>query len=583
MLLFHLLWFLIPIATVRCDAATGPCSAIAKRLEGKEQACRCFPPGVGSGGLHMSDEGDENSTDSQSFASAPWIGCSRERMPAIYRALAALPNDTRVQKLWIWDSLIPVVPQKFFGRLMVKNLILESSHVGQFFPGVFKPFASHLRVLILKNNIIYRIDSELFDGLSRLRVLDLSGNQLSQIGANCFGSYFSGMKTLNLNHNNISSIREGAFRHLQELETLSMAFNVLTRLEMDSLSGLSNLRHLDLGRNRLEVIPVGAFAHMLHLETLDIGHNRLKALQLPTLPNLAALFLHNNSLARIEDVGYHTPLCSVQSLYLDQNEIVKLSEDQFVGFPKIKLLSLASNRLSQLDAAAFRTSRDIEVLSLQRNRLSHLPSGIFAPLANLSRLILSENNLTSLDEDTFAGVTSVSLLSVSHNRLRAVHRRALVNFHMLEKLYLNDNELQQLSNESLAQISDNLYLLDLSDNPWHCNCDVLWLAQWMQERQQVLSNSALTKCKESSVQISAITDELIFHCKQANDTYATMLRRYEKNDYWISVLGIILAVVSLLILAAIAFLFIQDGRLLRQYNELRRTPSDMVTLISSAK
>ncbi|CDW53925.1 LRR 7 and LRR 8 domain containing protein [Trichuris trichiura] len=579
------MWLLILIAAVQFDEldAVGPCSVITKLFEGKEEACRCFPPGVGSGGLHMSDDSSENSTDYRSFASAPWIGCSRERMPAIYRALAALPNNTRIQKLWIWDSLIPVVPQKFFGRLMVKNLILESSHVGQFFPGVFKPFASHLRVLILKNNIIYRVDSELFEGLSKLKVLDLSGNQLSQIGASSFGSYFSSLKTLNLNHNNISSIREGAFRHLQELETLSLAFNALTSLEMDSLSGLSNLKHLDLGRNKLEVIPVGAFDHLLHLETLDVGSNRLKALQLPTLPNLMALFLHNNSLTRVEDISLHSPLYSVQSLYLDQNMITKLNEDQFAGFPKVKLLSLASNQLSQLHAATFRTSREIRVLSLQRNRLTDLPSGVFAPLVNLSKLILSENNLTSLDEDTFAGITSVNLLSVSHNRLRTVHRRALVNFHMLEKLYLNDNQLQQLSNESLAQVSDNLYLLDLSDNPWHCNCDAVWLAKWMRDRQEILTNGALTRCEESSVQISSIMDDLIFHCEQTNDTYATMFGRYEKNDYWISVLGIILAIVSLLILAAIAFLFIQDGRLLRQYNELRRIPSDMVTLISSAK
>jgi hypothetical protein len=45
-----------------------------------------------------------------------WIGCTRQKMPSVFRAINAL-NETLISKLWIWDSLINIVPNDMFAHV----------------------------------------------------------------------------------------------------------------------------------------------------------------------------------------------------------------------------------------------------------------------------------------------------------------------------------------------------------------------------------------------------------------------------------------------------------------------------------
>jgi len=166
---------------------------------------------------------------------------------------------------------------------------------------------------------------------------------------------------------------------------------------------------------------------------------------------------------------------------------------------------------------------------------------------------------------------------------------------------MNRNKLQTLPKGGLfTPIESNLYVIDLSDNVWQCDCDSRWLAVWMRQNREQVIGWTRSGC--------IITDAALASCIDDRSSP-------DRNSAWITALGILLGVVSVLICAAIVVLWIQDTRIaytnrqqlhqrriLKQHaavvarvaanasasgtagknGELRRIPSDMVTLIPSS-
>lgn len=49
-----------------------------------------------------------------------WIGCTKQNMPSVYRALNAL-NKTYISQMWIWNSLINILPNDMFANVFLNN------------------------------------------------------------------------------------------------------------------------------------------------------------------------------------------------------------------------------------------------------------------------------------------------------------------------------------------------------------------------------------------------------------------------------------------------------------------------------
>ncbi|VDP04539.1 unnamed protein product [Soboliphyme baturini] len=544
-------------------------------------ACRCFAT------LRTSNNKEYgNGTDDDEWSTVergshiPWVGCTRERMPAIYRALDSLKNGTRLSKLWIWDSLIPVVPLKFFAKLRMRWLVLENSHVGEFLPGVLTPLGRDLRVLELKNNIIYKLDAPIFAGLDSLFTLDLSGNRLSELNRNSFGSALPSLRTLILYKNNISVVGNHTFTHIPKLETLNLARNAISEIGSHAFDGLINLKVLNLEHNQIRIIANDAFDSLASLRVLNLGSNQLSSLSFTMLPALVQLLLHNNSFRHVGDIRSSSPLTELKSLYLDRNQITQLSNDDFKAFSSLTTLSMTCNELSTFEPDSLAALNALKVLSLQNNKISHIPDGLFVNLRNLTQLFLSQNNLSDFFGNIFIGLDQLEILTASHNRIRSIEHSVFANFTALRKLYLNDNQLRSLYNDTFAEIQDTLVALDLSDNPWQCDCNMLWFVQWINEVKNVVLNDFQTLCDQNAYQLSSVLHELSNYCQRAENQRLGMVPGGgESRNIWISVFSIILGVASILILSAVAMLYIQDGIMMSK-QEMKRVPSDMVGLIS---
>ncbi|KAM3864951.1 vasorin-like [Diretmus argenteus] len=131
----------------------------------------------------------------------------------------------------------------------------------------------------------------------------------------------------------------------------------------------------------------------------------------------------------------HVPTAT-KSLYIFQNGINVLAQDDFTGLGELELLDLSQNALTEV------------------------PDGVFETLSVLKNLDLSSNYITHISKDSFSGLVQLERLYLHANRIQSIHLEAFEGLDMLLELKLQDNQLTSLPSLRLP----SLLLLDLSHN-----------------------------------------------------------------------------------------------------------------------
>uniref|UniRef100_A0A5K3FA63 Ig-like domain-containing protein n=1 Tax=Mesocestoides corti TaxID=53468 RepID=A0A5K3FA63_MESCO len=175
---------------------------------------------------------------------------------------------------------------------------------------------------------------------------------------------------------------------------------------------------------------------------------------------------------------------------LSQNQLAILHEDSFAEYHRLSKLILDYNQIYKItDRAMNSLSLTLEYLSLRGNRLSNRISSDFAvsalhKLRNLRFLDLSENPL---------GVLGTNWLTPLGGTLRTldlsglvgeteIQEEAFFGLGHLEELDFSNNGIRSLPEDAFKGIRrEKLAKLSLRDNPWHCDCKLLWLRQWLDD------------------------------------------------------------------------------------------------------
>uniref|UniRef100_A0A8C2GVX1 Slit homolog 1 protein n=1 Tax=Cyprinus carpio TaxID=7962 RepID=A0A8C2GVX1_CYPCA len=437
--------------------------------------------------------------------------------------------------------------------------LLNSAVSGHHSPGLF-PLPRSLHLLIwfilsvhsrLEQNSIKVIPPGAFAPYKRLRRIDLSNNQITELASDSF----QGLRSLNslvLYGNKISELPKGLFDGLFSLQLLLLNANKINCLRVDSFQDLQNLNLLSLYDNKLQTIAKGTFSSLRAIQTLHLAQNPFMCdchlkwladyLQDNPIETSGARCTSPRRLAnkRIGQIKSKKFRCSGVEDYRS-----KLGGDCFADLAcpekcrcEGTTVDCSGQKLTKIPDHIPQYTAE---LRLNNNEFTVLEAtGIFKKLPQLRKINFSNNKITDIEEGTFEGASGVNELILTSNRLESVHYSMLKGLGGLRTLMLRSNKISCVNNSSFTGLSsvrllslyDNLITsmslgafdtlhslstLNLLANPFNCNCHLAWLGEWLRKKRIVTGNPRCQSpyfLKEIPIQDVAVQD---FACEDGND------------------------------------------------------------------
>ena len=294
-----------------------------------------------------------------------------------------------------------------------------------------KDWAKNLDTLILRNNRLKTLGSQLFRGSPKLRELSLSFNEFNvkEIAGDAFSDIGDALESLEISFGLSSpEFPETAIKPLQKLIWLALDNNGITNISKTSLYDQGELQYLNLEYNRLTSLPHDTLHQNVHKQLLDVR--------------------------------------------LSYNLIGEVRKGTFFALPRVQTIALAGNRIAKIEEEAFHHMPQLATLMLSHNHLETIELRSFAFLENLQKLELQHNRLAEFSLEAFVNCTRYPMhpltLNVSHNRIVHLNpppigaiffRTPLIGY-----LDAGSNRLRRIPVQFLERLAPALRTLDLSRN-----------------------------------------------------------------------------------------------------------------------
>lgn len=184
-----------------------------------------------------------------------------------------LKNANKLEKLSLSNVQLSYIYPTTMNDL-VKLLELDLSHNQiQVLDDIFNN-TIHLKVLKLHNNQLIAVPNVC--SLINLEILTLNDNEIPYIDHQQFACKMSSLKQLWLNNNQIMFISSEAFVSMTKLEILDLSGNQLKSLSTNWISQENNLQRLNLNNNLFTHTSSMRLDNVAKLQVLNISGNPLK-------------------------------------------------------------------------------------------------------------------------------------------------------------------------------------------------------------------------------------------------------------------------------------------------------------------
>ncbi|XP_053930960.1 transforming growth factor beta activator LRRC33 isoform X1 [Cuculus canorus] len=413
----------------------------------------------------------------KAWATSPG-GCEavQSTMDCTGRWLSSIPGDLRgdTEELLLDDNTIQVVGNaSLLSYHQLRCLSVTKNRLKLIEPGAFLN-SQGLHVLSLAENLLftnYSLTAAALSALPALRTLDLAGNRLTEDMVSVLVWNLSSLKSLSVARNIIMRLDSSIFVNLTQLLELNLeknyifeidqAFEGLQRLQKLNIAynylpcvvefGLTQLRVLNVSHNVIEWFLALESDDLFELEVLDLSHNRL--LFFPLLPRqskLHSLLLKDNEMSFYQRLPNGTSLANVtvQFLLIDGNSttITTVSlwdEICHSNLSSLRLLDMSQNQVWYLPEGFLAQMPSLTHLKLNQNCLEtfHLLEG--DPLDMLMELDLSQNRLAELGLEVDAGdiLPNLQLFNLSYNQLRTLPHGVFTHTRRITTVDLSRNRV----------------------------------------------------------------------------------------------------------------------------------------------
>jgi len=302
--------------------------------------------------------------------------------------------------------------------LIARNIIIVQFTMTMKTWDIFPPSILHLD---LSNASLQLFDSGKIPFVSHIEILVLDQNQLKKFNLNL---ELSSLEHLSLKNNKLTDFPETQEEYLNfsRLQFLDLSGNLITNLKSGYFDVMPNLQYLDLSKNQLKNFYVTKLPENLHF--LDISINKLESFHI-SAENTA---ISNLNLACNDISSFSINFPSVQKLNFSQNPRLCIGGQKSCEF----ILKLKHLKIIDMSATSF----------------YKMPENFFEKLPKLQKVDFSQNSLTDKDLQRSGKIPCLQSVDFSSNLLSSWKS-------MRHLLFCNSNKTK----------------IDVSNNPFVCNCD----------------------------------------------------------------------------------------------------------------
>ncbi|XP_045195139.2 toll-like receptor 2 [Mercenaria mercenaria] len=329
-------------------------------------------------------------------------------------------------------------------------------------------YLSHLSISGIRS---ITIQNDLFSLMkeNRIETLDVAFYDMETVSIDTFRN-FNRLETLFLNSNHIHKIILSYNDHLHNLYLDHNNFKIIPDFYAEgdeSNCHIPNLELLAIRKNEIQKIEAKDLKCLFQLKTLELGENPIEILQnnillnLPNLETLELVFAPSGSI-KVEPLAFRST--SLNTLKLELNspakDVFESLNDTFKYLPNLRNLKLGF----------------ISMFLLSKQQLSRL----FSPLVNIRFFQCFACEISQDPEVILKHMKNVESVYLQSNRIPTLSDKTVEENTHLKYLNLKNNAIGHISESALPILLLNkLHLIDLSQNPFVCDCDLEWFINWM--------------------------------------------------------------------------------------------------------